>query len=150
MGEIGAIGSAKIGAAAVLFDERGRVLLVRHTYGQLNWNPPGGIALPAEEPSLAAARELREETGLVLTPGTVSGIYFEAGHDFGPMLHFVFRFAHDPAQTPVAMPPEIGDAGWFELNDLPRPITDFVEIRVRDALCSGAAYRVIKSRTWRE
>ena len=127
MGEIGPIGSANIGAAAVIFDDRGRVLLVRHTYGRLNWNPPGGIALPGEEPTAAAARELEEETGLRLPAGSMSGVYYEPGHDFGPMLHFVFRFAYDAGQVPLAMPPEIGDVGWFELNDLPRPNTDFVE-----------------------
>jgi 8-oxo-dGTP pyrophosphatase MutT (NUDIX family) len=148
--DIGPIGSAKIGAAAVIFDERGRVLLVRHTYGRLNWNPPGGIAQPGEEPSAAARRELEEETGLLIPAGSISGIYFEPGHDLGPMLHFVFRFTHDAGQTPVAVPPEIGDVGWFDLDDLPRPHTDFVENRVRDAVGSGCTYRVVTQRTWRE
>ena len=61
---MGPIGNANIGSAAAIFDDLGRVLLVKHTYGNFNWGMPGGIALPAEEPSLAAARELEEETGL--------------------------------------------------------------------------------------
>ena len=150
MGDIGPIGSANIGSAAAIFDERGRVLLVKHTYGNLNWNPPGGLALPGEEPSAAAARELEEETGLRIPPGAISGLYYEPGHDFGPMLHFVFRFAHDPVQTPLAMSPEIGEVGWFDIDQLPRPITDFVEYRVRDALGTGCTYRVVTARVWRE
>jgi 8-oxo-dGTP diphosphatase len=150
MGDRGPIGSANIGAAAAIFDDRGRVLLVRHTYGALNWNPPGGLALPGEEPSVAAARELREETGLILQPAGISGVYYEPGHDFGPMLHFVFRFVYDQSQTPVAMPPEIGAVGWFEISDLPRPVTDFVENRIRDALGAGCTYRVVTGRVWRE
>ena len=150
MGGVGPIGSANIGAAAVIFDDRGRVLLVKHTYGHLNWNPPGGLALPGEEPSVAAARELFEETGLRTPPGSISGIYYEPGHDFGPMIHFVFRFAHDAGQVVVAGPPEIGEVGWFALDELPRPITDFVENRIRDALQDGVAYRVVDGREWRE
>ena len=150
MGDIGPIGSANIGSAAAIFDGRGRVLLVKHTYGNFNWSVPGGIALPAEEPSLAAARELEEETGLRIAPGSIAGLYYEPGHDFGPMLHFVFRFAHDPAQTPLAMPPEIGEVRWCDLDDLPRPISDFTENRIRDALGAGCTYRVVTDRVWRD
>src|SRR5688500_810850 len=34
----------KLGAAAVILDTLGRVLLVKHTYGPLNWELPGGGA----------------------------------------------------------------------------------------------------------
>ena len=81
--------------------------------------------------------------------GPISGLYYEAGHDFGPMLHFVFRFAHDPGQTPVAMPPEIGEVRWCDLDDLPGPISDFTENRIRDALGTGVTYRVVTERIWR-
>jgi 8-oxo-dGTP diphosphatase len=151
MGDIGPIGSANIGSAAAIFDDRGRVLLVKHTYGNLNWSMPGGIALPVEEPSVAAARELEEETGLRLAPGSISGLYYEPGHDFGPMLHFVFRFAWDPSQTPVPIPPEIGELAWCDLDDLPGPISDFTETRIRDAAATtGFAYRVVTERVWRK
>jgi 8-oxo-dGTP diphosphatase len=150
MGDIGPIGSANIGSAAAIFDDRGRVLLVKHTYGHFNWSLPGGIALPAEEPSIAAARELVEETGLRLSAGAISGLYYEPGHDFGPMLHFVFRFPFDADQTPEAMPPEIGEVGWFAIDDLPTPISDFTEKRVRDALGTGCTYRVVTDRVWRD
>ncbi len=149
MGDMGPIGSANIGSCAAIFDDRGRVLLVKHTYGHFNWNPPGGLALPDEEPARAAARELEEETGLRLTPGPISGLYYEPGHDFGPMLHFVFRFAWDPSQTPVAMPPEIGEVRWCDPDDLPLPISDFTENRIRDAQASGFMYRVVTERVWR-
>jgi len=149
MGDIGPIGNANIGSAAAIFDDGGRVLLVKHTYGNFNWSLPGGIALPAEEPSLAAARELREETGLVLEPGEISGAYYEARHDFGPMLHFVFRFPFDESQTAHAMPPEIGEVRWAQLDDLPLPISDFTENRIRDAAAAGFTYRVVTERIWR-
>ena len=150
MGDMGPIGSANIGAASAIFDERGRVLLVRHTYGHLNWEIPGGIALPAEPPAIAAQRELREETGIHLPEGAFSGVYFEPHHSLGgPAIHFVFRHANQHGLEPVAMPPEIGEVGWFELDALPAPMSDFTETRIRDALEDRAIYRVVGGRIWR-
>ena len=53
-----------MGGAGALFDDEGRVLLVRHTYGRLNWELPGGGAEPGESPNETAIREILEETGL--------------------------------------------------------------------------------------
>jgi 8-oxo-dGTP diphosphatase len=149
MGDIGPIGNANIGAASAIFDERGRVLLVKHTYGHFNWEIPGGIALPSEPPSVAAQRELREETTLELPEGELSGVYYDGAHRFGPMIHFCFR--HEPMDplAPLAQPPEIGELGWFLLDQLPAPMSDFTELRIRDALEDAVAYRIVASRVWR-
>jgi 8-oxo-dGTP diphosphatase len=145
------VGSAAIGAACALFDSAGRVLLVRHTYGKLNWEIPGGACLPTEAPLDGALRELQEETGLNLrADAALSGVYFEPGHDFGPVLHFVFRFQLYSTQRPVARPPEIGAVGWFELNALPVPMSDFTEQRIADALGAVTAYRLVTGRAWRD
>ena len=48
-----------MGAACAIFDGRGRILLVHHTYGRLNWELPGGIVEAGEAPDEAARRELR-------------------------------------------------------------------------------------------
>jgi len=54
-------------AGAVVSDERGRVLLLRHVLrGGSGWGMPGGFLKAAEQPEEAVRRELREETGLEL------------------------------------------------------------------------------------
>ena len=135
MGDIGPIGSANIGSAAAIFDDRGRVLLVKHTYGNFNWSLPGGLALPAEEPSLAAARELREETGA--RP--------RAGRDLGRLLRGRPRLRADaPFRLPV---PRAGSHRCSRRRSArspgrpatAAPISDFTENRIRDA--HGGAYR---------
>lgn len=51
----------------VAFDEEGRVLLVRHSYGPPLWAIPGGGMDRGEDPAGAAAREVREELGCGLS-----------------------------------------------------------------------------------
>ena len=57
-----------------LFDEDGRLLLVRQRDGDV-WSTPGGLVEPDERPADAAVREAWEETGLRVVPQRVIGVY---------------------------------------------------------------------------
>lgn len=139
-----------LGAASVIIDGAGRVLLVRHNYGRRNWEIPGGGSEPGESAEETARREVREEVGVEIEIAAVSGVYWEAAwRDIGGH-HFVFR-AHlaDGAVARPADPHEIADLGWFSADALPRPISDFTVQRIRDALKNGPALvRTIGPRTW--
>ena len=139
------------GAACAIFDGDGRVLLVHHTCGRLNWELPGGLAEPGEAPDETARRELLEETGLSLEPDALTGVYHEPGHDFGPMLHFVFTCRWDDRLQPVAASTEVSDVRFWPPDALPRPISDFTERRIHDAVGGGPA-RVARvgRRRWHE
>jgi 8-oxo-dGTP pyrophosphatase MutT (NUDIX family) len=52
-----------IGVSAVVFDESGRVLLVRRADNR-EWTLVSGIIDPGEQPAAAAVREIEEETGV--------------------------------------------------------------------------------------
>jgi 8-oxo-dGTP diphosphatase len=149
-GQLPEIGRAAVGGACVLFDPQGRVLLVKHSYGRLNWSLPGGLALNGEDPRTAAQRELLEETGLDLVAGRLTGVYFEPAHDFGPFLHFVFSVEWQEGLDPQPLPPEITELGWFALDDRPRPISDFTVRRVRDGFGDQAQMAVIDQKVWLE
>ena len=87
----------KLGAAAILLNQAGEVLLVKHSYGRLNWELPGGNAEADESIVATALREMREETGLEVRALSTSGIYYEPIDD---MHHFVFICeAIDPSAT---------------------------------------------------
>lgn len=109
-------------AAAVMVDERGRILLVRHSYGELNWEIPGGSGETGASAADAAVREVREETGLVVAAERMTGVYF------GPAAkchHFVFACRRTMLTEPRPTSPEITEVRWCERIALPRPIGDF-------------------------
>jgi 8-oxo-dGTP diphosphatase len=140
-----------LGAAAVIMDGEGRVLLVKHSYGRLNWEIPGGLAELGESATENAVREVREETGLEVEALRLAGIYYEPGND---MHHFIFLCAkRDPTAVPVPDASEITELGYFSPDNLPRPISDFTVLRIRDALSSDSAVvlpTVIGPRQWLE
>lgn len=106
------------GCMVLLTDERGRVLLVRHTYGDRRaWELPGGWVERDEDPVDAARRETREELGADVADwervGVVSGLW----HFKHETLTF-FR-APWPGGSPRVDPVEIAEAAWFHPADPP-------------------------------
>lgn len=111
----------------VAFDAAGRVLLVRHSYGPPVWALPGGGMSAGEDPTLAAAREFREELGCELT----DLIEIEAReHEESGSLDVRHVFAASLAGVPVPDRREIVAAELFDPAALPRPS----DRRVRPAL----------------
>jgi 8-oxo-dGTP pyrophosphatase MutT (NUDIX family) len=122
----------KLGAAAFIQNAQGHVLLVKHSYGRLNWELPGGQAEADESIVETALREVREETGLVVQPVRIAGIYYDAEID---MHHFVV-LCQLPDTSPAPQPDrdEITACAFWPPTALPRPISDFTIRRIEDAL----------------
>ena len=146
------VGRVALGAAAAIFDDDGRILLVRHSYGRKNWELPGGVAESGESPEQTAVREVAEETGLIVVPERVTGIYSEPGHRLGPAMHFVLRCRREPADAePQIASDEIIDLSWVEPSSLPRPISDFTIRRITDAMASAPLLPgLVAERVWLE
>jgi 8-oxo-dGTP diphosphatase len=122
---------AHLGAAAVIFDGQGRVLLVRQSYGRRAWELPGGGRRPKESLEQAVRREVREEIGAEVTTAELRGVYYEPDVD---QHHFAFRCELTAGDGPRPTSPEILDCGYWSLDALPRPMTDFTLQRITDAL----------------
>ncbi len=122
----------RLGAAAVILDTQGRVLLVKHAYRRNNWELPGGHAEPGESIVTTAIREVAEEVGLRVEAEFLTGIYFDDQLD----LHFfVFRCHQlDASATPAPNSPEIAACAYWPLAALPRPMHDLTCRRIRDAI----------------
>jgi 8-oxo-dGTP diphosphatase len=149
--EIWVRASKGVAAAAVILNADGRVLLVMHSYGRLNWEIPGGAAEPDETPIETALREVLEETGLTVTADRLTGIYYENYEAGREALHFVFlcRTVDDVA-VPRPSCDEITACGYWSADALPRPISDFTVRRIDDAIAVPGPVlpMVITPRQW--
>jgi 8-oxo-dGTP diphosphatase len=137
----------RLGAAAAIFNTRGEVLLVRHTYGALNWELPGGASEPDESAEETAVREVREETGMEVVPELLTGIYYERELDAH---HFVFRCRTSGDAVPTASSEEIAECDYWPAHALPRPLSDFTVLRIKEAAADERAMTVVEisPRTW--
>lgn len=119
---------------------------MRHSYGELNWEVPGGAGELGESAEQAALREVREETGLDVVAERMTGVYYEPATRCH---HFVFACKAAARASPRPSSPEITDVRWCARSELPRPISDFTVGRIDDALRGApAAMHVIRARTW--
>ena len=80
----------KVDVRAVVFDARGRLLLVRERAEGL-WSLPGGWADVGESPGEAAAREVAEESGYQVRPVKVLAVLDRARHGHSPLIWYVYR-----------------------------------------------------------
>ena len=103
------------GARVVLSDERGRVCLVHHSYGQ-GWYLPGGALRRGEHPEAGARREVLEELGVEVKLCGLLGVYnstAEAKRDT------IWVFSATTGGELAQASPEIAAWAWFAPDDLP-------------------------------
>jgi 8-oxo-dGTP pyrophosphatase MutT (NUDIX family) len=103
-------------AHIVAFDEAGKVLLVRHSYGRRVWTLPGGGVGRNESPRAAALREFREELACGLVDLRSLGVTKQEESGSRDMKHV---FAAGLAGIPVIDRREIVAAQLFDPAALP-------------------------------
>lgn len=113
--------SMTLGVRALVCDEQGGVLLVRHSY-MPGWHFPGGGVEQGETAIEAITRELAEEGGVVAdTPPVLIGFY--ANHVNFPNDHIALYRVECWGQCPPLENGEIAERGFFRLDALPEGVS---------------------------
>ena len=121
-------------AGAVITDESGRVLLLKHVYRPgSGWGIPGGFIEKNEQPEEALRRELREEVDLELE--AVELAFVRTLRKFG-QIEIIFRCR--PQGQLGRRSGEIKRAEWFARDTLPPELPKDQRELIGRALNDGA------------
>ncbi|MDU8998745.1 NUDIX hydrolase [Streptomyces mirabilis] len=137
----------RIGALAIIrVETQGAVLLVQKAYKAGAFGLPGGSAHADEPPHLACRREVREETGLIFTPGRLLAVDYVPRNDATGVtegVNFVFDGGREPTGAEIVLPeaapgeePELIGWEFVPLDRLSECVTANTERRIRAALAA--------------
>ncbi|HET6176154.1 MAG TPA: NUDIX hydrolase [Candidatus Sulfotelmatobacter sp.] len=112
-----------VGVGAIIIEEL-QVLLVKRAHPplQAQWSIPGGVLEVGEMVREAAVREAREETGLIVEPGDLLGVYDRVLRDAERRVqyHYVLvDFLCRRVGGELAAGSDAGEVRWFTREELP-------------------------------
>lgn len=109
------------GVKVMLFNDAGELLLIRNTYGRSHMHVlPGGGIKRGEAPVVAAARELREETGMNLIRPVLLGTHKSNAEGKRDTI-YLFAGVGQGRPEPDGM--EVEEAAFFPLHALPDTVS---------------------------
>jgi 8-oxo-dGTP diphosphatase len=116
----------------IAYDPAGRLLLIRRANdpGSGQWSLPGGRVEPGESDKAAVVRELREETGLDVIPGTLVGTVTRGPYE-------IHDYACSVAGGVLTAGDDAADARWSDAADLSAldaagELVDLLYVTLRD------------------
>ena len=116
-------------AAAFVFDDAGRLLVVRHNYDDYRWSLPGGSVEDGETPEQACVREAFEETGADVRIEHLVGTYELPG-----VSAYAFRCTIVRGEPGLQPTGELSVVEWLAPEAIPKPQSNVLHYALGDAL----------------
>jgi len=104
----------RVAVAAIVFDERGRILLFKHTYRKFQWGIPAGSLEYNEQPEDAVVREFFEEVEIKIKVERLL-LADSSTLDRNLSLIYLCRIAEGEFRESS----EISEMQYFPVDDLP-------------------------------
>lgn len=115
---------------ALIFDERGRILLLEHVFRpDSGWGIPGGFIDRREQPEAALRRELREEIAVELEE-----VQMLFARTLGRPKQIEIYFRARVKGTPTPSSFEIKQAQWFTIDEIPEELSRDQQQLIRRAI----------------
>ncbi len=102
-----------IAVSANVTNENGETLLVKTHLRSYTWETPGGQVEEGEPLDKAVCREILEETGIVISPLGITGVYYNATIH---LLSVVFKASYVSGNIKI-QPEEIKEAKFINLTE---------------------------------
>ena len=110
----------RIGVAAIIFDDRGKVLLIRRdkppARGQ--WSIPGGCQEAEETLAECAVREVLEETGIEIILGPIVAVTERIMEGFHYVIIDFLATARRAGNSAPLAATDVSQARWVDLSEL--------------------------------
>lgn len=120
---------ATLGVRGVVVDEKGQVLLLKHTYTP-GWHFPGGGVERLETCGLSLIRELEEEAGIIAAPESLELLSVHANHAFFPNDHVLVYRIRTWTQGKSTQKGEIAEVRFFDPKSPPPDISKGTQRRL--------------------
>jgi ADP-ribose pyrophosphatase YjhB (NUDIX family) len=115
----------KVGVRGAVFDEAGRILMVREVVDADRWTLPGGWADVNQTPAQSVVREVFEESGYRVRAVKLAAVWDRARQAQPPMAFSVVRmfFICVLEGGAPATSLETSEVGWFAEADIPSDLS---------------------------
>ncbi len=103
-----------VGTTGIIFNDKNEILLLKHTYRQHQWSLPGGYMKATEHPTEGLEREIKEESGLIVSID--QEIKIRADREVA-RLDIAYIGKYMGGQFTASS--EVSEAGFFAFKNLP-------------------------------
>ena len=115
----------KVGVRGAVFDQAGRILMVREAVDDHRWTLPGGWADVNQTPSQSVVREVFEESGFRVRAVKLAAVWDRARQAQPAMAFSVVRMfficALEGGEARTSL--ETSEVGWFAEADIPADLS---------------------------
>ena len=122
-----------VSVAGVVIDNGGRALVIQRR-DNAHWEPPGGILERDETITDGLLREVEEETGLIVEPVALTGVYKNMNRG---IVALVFRCR--PIGGSLTENSEVAGFRWIRESDVSSIMSEAYAIRILDAYRNDGA-----------